>query len=341
MSFLINAWSELSGAVGSAVRSMMPVAVQMAIVAGFQDQRIGKIVGGTEMAISGAYIVTKTLQSWLWKKKDREETTAKVTTRWGAAIVGLSMTCYGIYSIGSGVSELKGFSPQPPPESTIELAFSDPSEHELGDATKRLIAKDLESCETRLELAKDRLLSCPDAQKLFEEVRRQGPVSFGCTTPIQAPTGALVYLDKRQILVSNEVYEIVPKLLFELNNLKRSEMGTRINQQPCQLTADHYALSIEKLEWGSAHDTHDISDQCVDHGFWPEQWRTFHQEFFGPAEKNWHSFEGYRATQEYFSHTDIYRMRWYERCNLEGLTEWVEANSDRWYTLMLQLVGEA
>ena len=196
--------------------------------------------------------------------------------------------------------------------------------------------KNLNTCNVNILKAKELLFSCPEGQKLWNEVEVGGPFTIRCATSKEAPAGALVWVEKREILLSETNNEMVKPLVFELNNLKRTEMASLIGRYQCNLHVDEYASTIEAIEYGTVEDTYKISESCVNGGFWPSDLNNYQEEFSGKSDKDWTTFKGYLETQEKYGHTDLYRMGWYKKCNPQGLSNWIAGNIDKWRAVLAQ-----
>jgi len=308
MNYLRSGLSAVSDALNQAAYIITPVVVGSAVQMSFQDERIGKIVGGVGLTIAGLNLmvisgIPRTLKLWYWNRIDtsNRNSNSSIALRSGVASVGLVTTCYGIYNITMGVLEL-----------TTPI-----------------------SCEERLRQAEQMFLSCPEGQKLWEQVESKGPFIVKCASHEEVPSGGRVDLDTREIFISEKHDAIEKSLLFELNNLNRAEIGSMIGQDACQLGADKYATAVESFEYQTALETYRISDRCVNEGFWTENLREFQEEFCGNSPNvDWTSFEGYLKTQENTGHTDLARMRWYKSCDPESLPRWVAKNMDKWKAIL-------
>lgn len=298
----------LNHALTQAVYITTPVAVASAFQVSLQDTGLRKIVRGIGVTIAGLNLlfvsgIPKKLKSWYWDKIDTPDRDGNLTLamRSGVASVGLMTTCYGIYNIAMGILEL---------------------------TTPK-------SCNERLIEAELKFLSCPEGQKLWNEVKSQGPFMVKCASSEEALTGAFVELKTREIFIS-ETHEAMEKsLLFELNNLNRAEMGSLINRNMCNLETDKYAIAVESFEYQTASETYRISDGCVNKGFWPENLREFQEAFSGKSLKvDWTSFNGYLKTQENTGHTDLIRLKWYKNCDPDGIPGWMLKNMDKWKAIL-------
>lgn len=282
MSFVKNILSGVSDSIGNGIKTLAPFAVGIAIELGFEDQRIGKIVGGAIVAFSGLNIISKSLHSWKWRAQTEPNSTLQKISRYGTLTLGLGFASYGIYSIIHGIKEL-----------LFPL-----------------------SCEMKLENAKKQLLSCPEARKLWQEVSNEGPITCRCAKNEElAPSDARVRLDLREISISESCNDPEISLLFELQNLKNSNKFVDHVRQRCSLNVEEYAHSMESLEYETSTITHQISKQCVQEGYWPKSMVAFDKQYSGPDETNWNTLETYLADQDRLGHTDIYRQNWYEKCD--------------------------
>lgn len=142
------------------LQTAMPVLVDTTIQAGFQDSRIGKIVGGVGLIASGVSSIVgsgmpKMIKSWYQNVKLSEpsiqnltqESSSKKCLRWGVAAVGLAATCYGVYNVALGIMELTS------PETNQDKLFlvchdNKPKlEQKLGRTLPRLAVVDSETGE--------------------------------------------------------------------------------------------------------------------------------------------------------------------------------------------------
>jgi hypothetical protein len=193
------------------------------------------------------------------------------------------------------------------------------------------------TCDSDILKAQETLLSCPEAQKLWNEVETAGAFTIRCATGEEAPAGALVWVESREILLSESNKEMVKPLLFELNNLKRAEAASLIGKYKCNLGSDEYATATEAVEYGTVQDTYRISDSCVKGGFWSNDLSQYQEEFTGQSpDVDWTSFKGYLETQEKYGHTDLYRLEWFKKCDPAALPRWIASNMDKWRAVLDQ-----
>lgn len=195
------------------------------------------------------------------------------------------------------------------------------------NSSKDQIAKD--NCSTRIEQAKKRFLDCAEAQKLWHDVEKEGKFSVGCAPRKNILAGAQVALNTRQILIEENQENIVPLLLFELNNLKRAKQGSLLTTQKCSFSAEKYANLIEALEYESAKDSYQLAGRCVKEKQWPVEWHAYLSSFDNSDGTSWHDYKKFSATQKNTGHTDLVQMRWYEECDPEELTPWFISNIGR------------
>lgn len=281
MACLKNVLSDVGNSIRNKINMLTPLVLGMAIEFGLEDQRIGKIVGGAIMALSGLNIFSKALHSRSWSSQTQLNTKLQKISRCGALVLGLGFASYGIYSFIYGIKE-----------------FLFPL-----------------SCETRLEIAKKQLLSCPEAQQLWRDVSREGAISYRCAKEeIVAPSTASVRLDTREISISETCNDPELSLLFELQNLNQSRKFFDLAHQRCSLDADRYAYAMESLESETTKIVHQISKQCVLEGYWPKSMIAYEKQFSGPDATNWNNLEVQLADQERLGHTQWYRQEWYKQC---------------------------
>lgn len=271
MTFISSGISFLCSAARQVTQAIVSVAVNTAIEAGFQDQRIGKIVGGVFLTFAGIGVtigsgVPKRLKARFITKKemDRAEGTRETALRYATAALGLATTCYGIYNVVMGIVEFIPCSEGP------------------------------------LKSAKEELLSCPEFRKLWNEVEAEGPFTL-CSTV--EGHDARTEIKQRQIFVGRHVtYLRDYSLVFELNNLKRSKEFFLIKAQECRMSVDEYATSIEKIEYDSLIEAGNIANACQKRGIWqgwyPSFLYTSFEEYLRSAEMFDHT-DLYRVQYRY------------------------------------------
>lgn len=324
--------SVISRVINQSAQIMMPTALDILMEMSFQDARIGKIVGGIGLTVSGASLmvasgIPKTLKSRYWTNAQTNESTSKTALRWGTAAAGLIITSYGVYNITTGIFELIA----PNPEQQDKTSDSKFPKNMISSTT----------CDADILNAKKQLLSCPEGQQIWDEVENEGPFTIRCATSDEAPAGSIVYIEKREILLS-ETKEMVKSLLFELTNLKRAEIASLVGRNKCGLNVEDYVVGTEAIEYGSVLDTHKIAENCIKGGFWSSELDQYQEEFSGKySDTDWTSFEGYLATQEKYGHADFYRMQWYKKCNPQGLSKWIASNMDKWQAVSVKSENEA
>jgi len=186
-------------------------------------------------------------------------------------------------------------------------------------------------CADRIDAARERLLACPAAKELWDQLSSEGGVSLQCTW---IPKMAACRGQDRTILISKDIqdHSTVPAILFEMNNLKRAPKFSHLRRKMCQLSSEDYATKMERLEFSTAKDTHRIAAQCVQSGIWPSAW----DEIFEHAdESSWTvqqaaamqlvghkaghpwTFEESLKIQEQDGHTQLYRESWRITCDYE------------------------
>ncbi|MCB1213091.1 MAG: hypothetical protein KDK40_02215 [Chlamydiia bacterium] len=282
-----------------------------------------KAVKGAALIASGLALIQvshlpKALTSRVWSKKEENESPnpiALTVKNCLLAASGVIVTCCGIYTLTAAFSDPLPTPPPPPPPQ--------PPAH---------------TCEARLAQAKTTFFSCPPAKKLWDEVDQEGAFTITCMPAETAPTKAMTWLETREILISSGNTEMLSPLLFELNNLKRAKVGILLSQNKCTFeNADAYAKLIERLEYGTTKDTHEMATHCVDNGYWPVNSLNYREEFAGNSkDSNWNTFEGYLKTQEKYGHTDFYRSKWYKACDPGSRDQWIAKNIDRWKAVLAE-----
>ena len=79
--------------------------------------------------------------------------------------------------------------------------------------------------------------------------------------------------------------------------------------QVCHMSADQFAISVEKIEYLSAIETYNVKDACQKLGLWRGR-HPIH---------NHSSFEDYLQEMESIHHTGIYRRQWHGSCDPKEL----------------------
>lgn len=307
---LINALSLTRDTIYQNARVLLPIAVSTAVTAGLQDQRIGKIIGnvglvGSGMGLIAASGIPNALKSWHWKSESlspsSREAYGKSALRLGTAVLGVAVACYGIYMIA--MSPLEFTTP----------GYNGTSVHYAYGDVPATSGSSLSVCEIQLAQAKEDLLSCPEAQQLWKEVEASGSFTIRCVPSDQAPMGALVQIESREILISETVQEMVVPMLFELNNLKRPEDASKIGRKICSFDVDGYANAMESFEYETAKAAYEVVKLCVNNGFLETNLNKYilalpdYEEHLEAMEKN--------------GHADHYRLVWHKICNPLGLVE--------------------
>lgn len=201
--------------------------------------------------------------------------------RWATTLAGCAFTCYGLAHIAMGIFELS----KPIP------------------------------CADRITMAKERLLSCPQGQTLWNEVGKQGDFTVRCAPHNEVPFGAITRIDSREILLSEKLplRHLPQSLLFELlelNNLDQSKLRTALYDNPCNLKMDEFVREIIKIEYESSKAISQITEKCVNNGFWDRNMK----QFADVEIRNWNSFEEYYQAQSWDSNAQAYRSHWLRIC---------------------------
>jgi hypothetical protein len=298
MSYIGSCISFVSNAVRQAAQVIFPVAVNTAIDAGLQDERIGKIVGGVSLIFTGigaiiASGVPKRLAArFISTKEDfSPESVQKTALRYGAAFLGLLSTCYGVYNVAMGVMELMKMNEDPKKVRSEENSSSIAC---IGGALKR---------------NKEQILRCPEIQNLWNKVKADGSFTL-CNSELPWHGEAYTLLEKRMIIIDPRTSsrKINYDLVFELNNLKQSKEALLLFDYRCKMSPNQFARSIEKVEYQSSVETQNIIHDCQNRGVW-KWWSDSY---------NCTSFGDYFWIQENLGdHTDQIRRRWHQACDLK------------------------
>lgn len=180
------------------------------------------------------------------------------------------------------------------------------------------LQKSLEACQKRLPQEIKNLKLCPDAAQLWKKVEGQGLFSIHCAPQQYTPMGAATWMETRKIFIGENQNNFVTSMLFELNNLNRSQEHISLMKKICSLPQEEYVLSSEAYEYQTLKDSLTIFEKCIRENHWPII------SSIVPLE----SFEDYLAKQEELGHSDMYRKIWQENCGsflLQGFSEKVQS----------------
>lgn len=173
MSYLRNGLSLIVDSLNQNAHFLMPLVISKAVEINLQDYRIGKIVFGVGLTISGLNLmiankVSSILKSWYWTNIDMEnkEDNTSETVRWLTITLGFVIASYGIFNITTGI---------------LELTSNEGSSANM--------------CAVQLLKAKERFLSCPEGLKLWDKVNSEGSFTIRFVTKNEAPTGACVFTE--------------------------------------------------------------------------------------------------------------------------------------------------
>lgn len=288
--------AKIVGSVVQGAKVLAPAIVSSVLQAGSRDQRIGKIIVGLGLFWTGASLVQISGRS------------SRQAIRWGTAAAGIITASYGIYNIVSGIWDFTA-----PAASDLPLYTSrTENSHSLSPSENKddSIAK----CEERLEKAKQRFLQCSAAKQLWEDVEKKGSFTVKCTSS-DTILDAMVLPGSREILISVNTKTPVPSLLFELNNLKESELAIKLSSRKCSMPEDLFVGLTERLEFVTTKETVNISEQCAQSGVWPERWNIFKILIPNTAKEESAILSDYLAVQEKTGHTQLYRSQWVDSCH--------------------------
>lgn len=118
-----------------------------------------------------------------------------------------------------------------------------------------------------------------------------------------------------------DVDKMAFNLVFELNNLKRSDIGHAAYQEVCRLDMYQFALKNEHFEYQTAKDTYAIERSCAGY------LRPHLDHVFTRSINSWATFEGYLESPKK-EHLPIFWIIWYQRCNPVDLVQWLEKNKN-------------
>ena len=241
---------------------------------GFEDEKWAKIVLGTGMIVSGVMILAlnkaPSVPNQRPNIKDRkykvEQASSPKFLRITRVLFGLLLVGFGVYQISLGIDEF---------------------------IFQRM-------CNQKLAKAHQAVLDCPESRKLWEMVKAKGAFTVECASSKVAPHGAVTNLMQRKIFISRKVEDVAPSLLFEINNLNRSEKALSLVYNMCFKEDYEFAKSMEALEYETAKDTYKITQACIDRNLWPEKWNIYkpiaHRIPFSQTD-GWQSEEDYIKTQ--------------------------------------------
>ncbi len=342
--FFRNAISGCFNTLSQWGKQLVPIGVNCAINAGFKNPRMGQIVAGTLMAASGLYLTARTFDSWLWQRRNqaagRGNFISKTLSLALPAALGVCLISAGIANIVIGVNEMMPSSsshyfssaresqePLEASETTTEDRYF--TAQEPLNVSETTMSRDdclllsesnmsasvtvtIPSCEDRLALAREKLLSCPDAAEFWDRVEGEGPFSMRCGI---TNSGAYVDIRNREITVERSQSNIDAmgnSLFFELNNLAQSRNFTQIEDQMCETDPDTFANEIENLEMRSAHRFHEISDRCERGGYW--NWQVYQNVIPRTDLQNGEADQACEELHENNGHTEFYRDIWRKIC---------------------------
>lgn len=303
----------LSASFHTAATWLMPTAANITVQMVSRDPRVRKILYGSTLTALGIGLVVrsgipKKLKSWTYKTAP-QESVSMTAIRCGTAAMGLFALGYGVYSLSTGILELT----QPHEVVMYGTPHGKPSKASV----------DSKSCQQRVQEAKKQLLSCPEAKKLWDEVKSEGPFRLKCAANQELPTGCEARLWDREIRFAKDSTKIPQDLLFELNNLKQAEPALNLIVNMCDLNADDYSRSMEEMEYQNSKNDYLISQKCIKDGYFPKDYYT-RMPLIDPKTSEWIPFKKYLSQLEKTPHPDLYRKFWYEQCNPKGLAAFLE-----------------
>lgn len=273
----MNVFRTTCKSISSTIYKLAPFAVAGMASACFQDRRIGRIVEGTILAGSGLCLSLKGTFHF------RQERRVGMITR----ALGFGMIAIGVSQVASGIFELM-----------------DPQSN-------------LNSCEDRIDYAKQAIQTCPYTNEIWASNLKVGPVTTVCQA-IPEELGVMWRGDvaPREITVSQDLQNVVPKLMNAIISLLHFGKTKQILSKACQLKPDVFAQQMETCEWESILKTHKLSLRCAEEGFWPTNFVAYPEEFIGrKMGRSWDSLDYYLKIQEASGHTKLYRDNWHRNCD--------------------------
>lgn len=163
-------------------------------------------------------------------------------------------------------------------------------------------------CERFLKGALSQIQECQASKQLWDEIQNKGAFKIKCTSAEEAPFGAEVNIDTREIrlaVLPGEENSTVLKrdeLIFELINLKQEKEHTELYSKRCQTLPDTYAQQVETVEFNTSLLTFDILEKCyLEKGI----------KIIIPQQ----NLEEQLKIEKQTGHTDAIIKRWYASCS--------------------------
>lgn len=212
----------------------LPIIVGSVVQVGLQDERVRKIACGFSFMMSGV----KSICFWKNSKSQGEESTLKTVSRLGVATIGVAGICFGVYQVATGVLNI--VAPQ--------------------------------TCENALVKAQEKLLSCPQAKRIWDSLAERSPFTAGCATPSDGMLGLSHFAEEtREILVINgPTDEIVETLSYGMHAMRHPQVIGEIVQAYKEKTISYekYTEIMTNVAQLLRIDVEILSEDCIENGFW-------------------------------------------------------------------------
>lgn len=179
------------------------------------------------------------------------------------------------------------------------------------------------------------LAVCPFSKKLSDYIN-SGELKLQCLPEqfFNGPSDGFIQLQDRMISVpcQNPNNDLTSRILFETINYDKRDQLMQQVLTTCDKTADVHAFSIEKIEYETVLQHHEIAKKCVSLGLWPAKFDLYGEKFKNQnSQGNWNSFKVYHADHEFTGHTDLIRKNWYQLCaSVTKYQEWMISKIPEW-----------
>ncbi len=264
-----------------------PELLSTAIQAGFQDSRIGKIIFGASLMLTGVYAMAKCGHpSKSFRAGDQKP--IKLAGL-GALLFGV-----GVYFVGSGIAEIWI------PKSDLDLfrdrivtriqnctqghQESDPDiieKFRCENANKAfpILESIQESDQLPMQMTLERFKQCPLAAANWEKLNQEEKV-YLLGVPRSIARSGLALCDLNTILVNVNQHPDgrLHWLSFESQNIAQRNLSMNVMAETHagNLNRDDFIQSIEKIEFTTARNTYRVNKHCLEKGYW----KTAYPEYF-------------------------------------------------------------
>ena len=307
MSLLIDIFNYTKEISAPLLKKGIHSVIQTAYQAGFQNDRVGKVVAGVGFIGGGVSLFKASCASKM-----------SLIKRVAVGAIGVAATIYGVYQLTCGVTEITA----PPIEGGIALPAgveSETCENPLAAApiSAPPLPDFLDVCrEDHVVCGEDpyhrsvirstvnRLMECPESRPLWEQVKREGPFTIRCNSDTRFGQ-ALTLVKEREIWIATKhLFELPSAIIMELKNLASGKYFSALDSQACQLSSEEYAERIEKREYVNLQETHGILRGCIQRDVFHPSTDLLKQHLGEGGKLS--TFEGYLDQQRSSGHTDFY-----------------------------------